>query len=164
MTPERFGRWATAVGVLFAAFAAWGYLTDEKPLDWLLLNIEVLVRVPFVHRFAYATAMGTAVCLALPWFLPGHMTSYASTVTLRIASALFSFGTALALDHSHAGFIFAVFCLFSGPITGMFFVRILCRLADRWDWLPSPQSLTPTLTEALADVERAKQSVPGPGG
>lgn len=135
MTPERFGRWLTALGLGAGAFALWPQI--QPIAEWVLFNLQVMIRVPFVQHGLLATAMGTAFCLALPWFLPGHFTSARAQSSIRFLGAAFSFTVALALNQTRVGFIFAVFCFFSGPMVGMALVRQLmtCR------WLPKPASL-----------------------
>jgi hypothetical protein len=135
VTPEALGKWLTAIALGAGAFALWPQI--QPIAEWVLFNIQVLLSVPFVQNGMLATAMGTAFCLALPWWLPGHFDSARSQSSIRILGAAFSFTVALALDPSRVGFIFAVFCGFSGPMVGMAVIRQLmaCR------WLPKPGSL-----------------------
>jgi hypothetical protein len=144
MTPEQFGKWGTAAGLAAGAFVAWPHV--QPFAEWILFNLQVLIRVPFVQNGLLATAMGTAFCLALPWWLPGHFTTSRAQSSVRVLGAAFSFMVAMALDPSRTGFIFAVFCGFSGPMIGMALIRRLmaCR------WLPTPASLQPCTSERKA--------------
>lgn len=156
MTPERFGRWLTALGLGAGAFALWPQI---KPIiEWVLFNLQVVVRVPFVQHWLIATAIGTAFCLALPWWLPHHFTSARSQSSIRILGGAFSFTVALWLNQTRVGFIVAIFCGFSGPMVGMAVIRQLMACK----WLPKPMALRPTEAEAKAQLDIATK--PDNGG
>lgn len=156
MNPEQLGKWLAAIGLGAGAFAVWPQI--QPVAEWILFNLKVIAHVPFVQHGIFATAMGTAFCLALPWWLPGHFTTARAQTSVRLLGAAFSFTVALALDPSRVGFIFAVFCGFSGPMLGMVLIRQLmaCR------WLPQPMSLQPTVKEALEHMDRASEAATKP--
>lgn len=136
MTPERFKRWLVAIAAgLTLLVPFWPQF--QSIAGFIAFNLRVLMLVPFVQHGFMATAMGTAFCLALPWWLPGHFTSARAQSSVRVLGAAFSFTVALALDPSRIGFIFAVFCGFSGPMVGMAVIRQLMACK----WLPKPTSL-----------------------
>lgn len=149
MKPEDIGKYGTALALVIGAFAGWHYV--QPALEWVLFNLRVVLLVPFVQHGIFATAMGTAFCLALPWWLPDHFTSARAQSSVRILGGAFSFMVAMVLDQTRAGFIFAVLCGFSGPMVGMAVIRQLMAC----HWLPKPKSLQPTVGEALQHMANA---------
>lgn len=140
------------VAAAVAAIPVLNWLAEHVPgiVSWIGFNLRVIANIEFVRHGVYATAFGTAVCLAVPWIMPPERASHRTQSYTRFFGALSSFTVALAQDPSRAGLVFAGFCFFSGPMCGMFVVRFVTRCALRRHWIPLPDSLRPTKAEARA--------------
>jgi glycerol uptake facilitator-like aquaporin len=158
-----------ALGALFAAFASWHMFAPafERFLQiatdlggWVEFKIRVMFEIQFVRHWLFASAVGTALCLVVPWWMEPHGRSDKTQTKLRLYASAMSFSVALYLNQSMLGFLVAIFSGFSGPMTGMVCIRTLmnCR------WLKHPPSLKPTLEEAheKLSVARAAEATKPP--
>lgn len=156
---------AAGIAALFAVFAMWPtvapafnwFLAVATDLGaWLEFNARVILSIRFVQHWLFASAVGTALCLVVPWWLEPQGRSDTTQTKLRLYASAMSFSVALYLDRTTLGFLVAMFSGFSGPMSGMVCIRLLmkCRLFRH------PASLKPTLAEAHEKLALAHEAQP----